>query len=155
MSNAIDFLKARAGLNPLREWNQMQRVLDRWYDEFGMPGPPQGGVSVNFNPTCEVSEDKNQYMLRFDLPGIPKDQIKIELDDNRLTVSGERREERKEDEKDKKRHFSEISYGSFMRSFTFPTPVSSEKVSATYDHGVLSIAIAKAEQSKVRQIAVK
>jgi HSP20 family protein len=68
--------------------------------------------------------------MRFDLPGVSKDQIKIDLHENTLTVSGERKTERKEGDAESKKHVSEVYYGSFMRSFTFPQTVDPERVEA-------------------------
>ena len=124
MSNFPSFWRGGTS-NPFRELSQLQSSLDRLFDGFGTQTAMQG-----FNPSCEVSEDKNGYHLKFDLPGLSKDQIRIDLHDNRLTVSGERKEEKKEDSK--KRHFSEVYYGSFTRAFTFPAPVDAERVSASY-----------------------
>jgi len=103
---------------------------------------------------CEVSETPQSYLLKFEIPGMKKEDIKIDLHDNRLTVSGERREEKKE-EKDHKVHYSEMGYGSFMRSYTFPTAVDAERVEARYENGVLSLNVAKSEGMKARQITVK
>ena len=106
-----------------------------------------------FNPSCEFTEEKDKYVARFEVPGVPKDQIKIEVHENTLTVSGEKKEEKKEDSK--KRHYSEFSYGSFFRTFTLPSKIDAEKVAATYDHGILTVTMAKTEAAKARQITVK
>jgi HSP20 family protein len=103
---------------------------------------------------CEISEGPQTYTLKFEIPGLKKEDIKIDLHDNRLTVSGEKREEKRE-EKDKKLHYSEVSYGSFMRSYTFPNKVDAEKVEASYDSGVLKVEVAKAASSAARQISIK
>lgn len=155
MSNGLDFWRGLP-MNPWRELSHLQRTTDRLFDELngnsrrGVPAIPNA-----FNPTCEVSEDKAAFHFKFDLPGIPKDQIKIELEENRLTVTGERREEKKEQDKENKTHFSEVAYGSYARTFSLPTPVDSEKVQATYDHGVLSLTVPKTAASKARQITIK
>lgn len=153
MSNLLDLWKSPS-INPFRELNQLQRAMDRVFDDMSTLNRKSGGANL-LNPSCEVSEDKSSYLVRFDLPGIPKDQIKIELDENRLTVSGERKEEKNEEDSHKKKHLSEMYYGSFYRSFTLPTAVDAEKSTASYDHGVLSISIPKAGGNKSRQIAVK
>jgi HSP20 family protein len=108
-----------------------------------------------FSPNFEVTEDKNAYYLKVDVPGVPKDSIKIDLHDNRLSVSGERKEEKKVDDKESRTHFSEIYYGSFSRSITFPVPVDAEKTEAKYDAGVLNLVIAKKTALNSRQIAIK
>jgi HSP20 family protein len=146
---------------PLDFWrNKMEspvRDIDRFLNDWwGVPSYSKLKNELNnFNPSCEITENKTHYLAKFDLPGINKDQIKIDLHDNVLTVSGERKEERKEDDKDNKRHVSEVFYGSFMRSFTLPVKVDPEKVDAKYDAGVLTIAVPKQEPAKARQITVK
>lgn len=128
----------------------LAKVMDRFFEE---PLQSRWLTTDKFHPNCEITEDKEHYTAKFEMPGIPKDQIKIELNDNVLTVSGERKEEKREDSK--KRHYSEFSYGSFYRSFSLPTPVNPEKVSASYDGGVLTINLTKADGGRARQITVK
>ena len=138
-------------LSPFRD-NQFQRAVDRLFEDWSESKLSKSEGQV-FNPSCEVTESKADYTVKFDVPGLSKDQIKIELHDGFLTVTGERREEKKED--DKKRHFSEVSYGMFTRSLSFPTQVSAERVEAKYDSGVLTITIPKAETTKSRQVTIK
>lgn len=137
--------------------SQLSRPLDRFFEEFASPLYRRGDTTeqnkYGFNPQCEVSEDKSHYLMKFDLPGISKDQIKIELHENRLTISGERKEEKKNDTE--KQHFSEVYYGSFTRAFTFPSQVDAERVQAKYENGILQIEIPKSESSRARQINVK
>lgn len=132
------------------------RDFDRFFDQLGGAALRRTDADLTkygFNPQCEVTEDKMNYHLKVDLPGIPKDQIKIDLHENQLTVSGERKSEKKDDTK--KYHFSEVFYGSFSRSITFPTTVDAEKVAATYENGILSITVPKSESTRTRQIIVR
>ena len=134
----------------------IQKAMDRAFEGFTtselLPSRKEIGT-FDFNPNCEFTETPTQFKMKFDLPGMNKDQIKIDLHENILSVSGERREEKKEE--DKKRHFTEISYGSFLRSFTLPTAVDSEKVEAKYDNGQLNVTLTKVEPTKARQIVIK
>jgi len=132
------------------------RDLDRFFDQVGGSALRRSEADLTrygFNPQCEVTEDKLNYHLKVDLPGIPKDQIKIDLHENQMTISGERKSEKIEDSK--KQHFSEVFYGSFSRSISFPTTVDAEKVSASYENGILSIVVPKSESTRARQIVVK
>lgn len=104
-------------------------------------------------PKCELSETPQKYTLKFEIPGMKKEDIKIDLHDNRLTVSGERKTEK--EEKDKNTFYSEMSYGSFMRTYNFPTAVDAEKVDARYENGILELHLLKTGGSKARQISVK
>lgn len=132
------------------------REFDRFFERFGLPALRQAEgdrTRYDFSPQFEVEEDKTAYHLKFDLPGIPKDQIKIDLHENSLTVSGERKEEKTADSKTQ--HFSDVFYGSFSKSINFPNTVDAEKVTASYENGILSISIPKSETTRSRQINIK
>lgn len=109
------------------------------------------GEDRGFDLSCELQEDKDKFIAKFEVPGIPKDKIKIELNDNILTVSGEREAEKK----DNKRHYTEFSYGSFTRSFSLPSQVESGKVSAVYENGILTVSVPKSEETKPKQIPIQ
>lgn len=141
--------------DPFKELGLAPRNLEKFFDDFYAPQLKRNPDAVLITPSVDVEESKTQYTLKFDLPGIPKDQIKIDLDEKSLTVSGERREERKEEGADNKTHLSEVYYGSFSRSFTFPESVDAEKSEAKYDTGVLTLNIPKKEVSTKRQITVR
>lgn len=139
-----------------RNWDPFSpRSLDKIFEDFYTPRWSKQNEKAAMSPSVEVNETKNMYTMKFDLPGVPKDQIKIDLHDNMLTVSGERREEKKEEDKDKKTFLSEVSYGSFMRSFTFPEGVDAERTEAKFENGVLSLSIPKKEGNSKRQITIK
>lgn len=141
----------RANRSPLRE---MQQQMDRLFEEFSS-WPTLETVSTAggaISPKCNVTEDSGNYYIKFEIPGIKKDQIKVELNNNILSVSAERKEEnRKEDEK---QYLAEFSYGSYFRSMTLPTTVDDKKIEATFDNGILSLRLPKAEVSKAKQIAI-
>jgi HSP20 family protein len=100
----------------------------------------------------EVSEDDKQYQICLDLPGMSKEDVNIEIQDNALIVSGERKQEK--DETRKGRQYTERFYGSFWRSFTLPSNVKAEQVMAEYNNGVLEISIPKAELSQPRRVEI-
>jgi len=110
-------------------------------------------TNVDWNPTCDIEETEKEYHFHFDVPGMRKDDFHIDLQDNLLTVSGERRMERREGEKNKK--YYERFHGSFSRSFTLPTSVDPEIVEAKYEDGVLDLRIPKVETMKNKRISVK
>jgi HSP20 family protein len=107
----------------------------------------------NFVPGIDVMEDDKQYEIRVTLPGIKKDEVKIELEDNTLTVSGERKFEK--EEKNKRYHLVESRFGTFKRSFTLPRHIDNTSIDAKMSEGILNITIKKDEKSVSRQIAIK
>ena len=150
MSTGIEYWKA----TPFRELSNLQRNFDKMLDEFYAPFKKSDGTK-GWSPSCEVKEDKEHYEVRAELPGVPKDQIKIEFDQNVLTISGERKEEKRVDNQESKTHFCEVYYGKFSRSMSFPTKLDPEKLGATYENGVLTILLAKSEPAKAKQISIK
>jgi HSP20 family protein len=135
--------------------SKLQRDIDRMFDDFIAPTrflSQDADVSPTFNPACDVEETDSHYLLSFDVPGISKDNIKIEVVDNLVTVAGEKRIE--QEQKRAAQHLIERSYGQFRRSFTLPSHVDTEKIEANYQDGVLTISIAKAESAKPRQIKI-
>lgn len=147
MKNPIELW--RGSRNPFRE---MQHQMDRLFDEFSNWPAAETTVAGAINPRCNVSEDAGNYYVKFEIPGISKDQIKVELNNNVLSVSAERKEEKKRE--DEKQYYSEFSYGSYYRSMTLPTAVDEKKVDANFENGVLSLKLPKIEGSKAKQIAI-
>jgi len=137
----------------------MQNQMDRWFDQIMEPGfsdfesDLMPSSAANFTPTCDIEESDQEYLMNFDLPGVKKEDIKVNLHDNVLTVSGERNESH--DEKKKKGAYrSERFFGSFQRSFTLPTSIKADQIEANYADGVLSLRIPKPEESKAQEIRV-
>jgi HSP20 family protein len=106
-----------------------------------------------WNPSVDIFENKDQIVLEAELPGLSPEDVNISVENNVLTIHGERKFEKK-DENDNF-HRVERSYGSFTRSFTLPPTVSSENVDATFDNGILRLALAKREEAKPRRIEIK
>ena len=148
--------------NPIRGMSRLQRRMDRLFDEllseptagiFNAARSPWMSQVEEFTPACDVEETKSHFLMNFDLPGVKKDEVKIELQDNTLTVSGERKREHKEEEQG--RLTQERYYGAFTRSFALPSNVSADKVEANFDNGVLQIALPKVAITTGKQIPVK
>lgn len=146
---------------PFRGLRAMQRQMDRWFNDmlggntFGLATSdflPSTGLGSSFTPTCDVEETENEYVLNFDLPGVKKEDIKIDLRNNILTVSGERKEQ--QEEKKTKNYRSERFYGSYRRSFTLPASIKPEQIEASYTDGVLCISVPKMEEMKAHPIKI-
>jgi HSP20 family protein len=101
----------------------------------------------------DISEDDGNYIVTAELPGTKREDVTVELEDDVLTIRGEKRNER--DEKKEKRRIVERSYGTFSRSFTLPANADGEKVSAKFDNGVLTVTIAKRPETKPRVVDIK
>jgi HSP20 family protein len=101
-------------------------------------------------PVLDVYQDKDQFTVVAELPGLKKEDIELSLHDDVLTISGER----KQDKKGEEGYRNERFFGRFQRSVTLPTGVDSEKVKATYQDGILKVALPKAEEAKPKQIEV-
>lgn len=146
-------------MRPLDLWRSTLNLpgganaIDRFFDDWSLS--PLTDTKVAVVPRCDINENDKAYLLKMEVPGLSKDQIKIDLHDNYLTVSGERREEKTEKSKDERTHRSEIQYGSFLRSFTFPVGVDGEKTEARYENGVLNLTIPKKAVAGARQIPIK
>jgi len=108
---------------------------------------------TQFDAAFEVKETKDSYLFKADVPGIKESDITINLTGNRLTVSGKRDEEKRQENET---FFSyERSYGSFTRAFTLPEGVDAEKVSANLKEGVLSIAVPKTPEAQPKRVSIK
>ncbi len=134
-------------------WN-MQREINRVFDHFMGGSQDDGSLGLSmWTPAVDIVERENEYEVKIELPGVSKDDVKITLESNVLTIRGEKKQEK--EEKSENLHRVERSYGSFQRSFTLPTTVKSEKIDARYSDGILVITLPKAEEAKPKQIEVK
>ena len=109
-------------------------------------------MQTSFAPPVDIYEDEHSFTLKLEVPGIEEKDIDIKLENSTLTVSGERKFEKQEEEKNFRR--VERRYGSFVRSFTLPQTIDSESVTAEYDEGLLKIRLAKKAEAKPKQIKI-
>ena len=122
--------------------NEMDQLLD---DNLNI-------TNQTWQPPCDVVEDQDHYLLSLEMAGIPKDQIKIEIQDKQLVIKGERRAE--ETKNDKGVKYIERQYGKFLRSFSLPAGLDTEKIEANYQDGVLRVLVPKVEEAKPKQIKI-
>jgi HSP20 family protein len=137
---------------PFREFSTLQDRVNRLFREASVEGRDESLTASSFAPAVDVYEDEHTVTLKIEVPGIDEKEIDVRLENNTLTVHGERKIEKEEKEENYRR--VERHYGSFTRTFTLPTTVDSEKVSATCDKGVLKIALPKKAEAKPKQIKV-
>ncbi len=108
-----------------------------------------------FTPAVDVAEEKDRYVVKADFPGMKQEDIRVEVDANTLTISGERKHEKEEKDDKKHYHYYERSYGSFERTFTLPHDADGDKIKAKVEHGVLTVDIPKSETKKAKEIKVE
>ena len=139
---------------PLRELGALQNEMNRLFNTvFDAPTTGgDGGTMRRWMPAMDLLETADHFVLRADLPGLGEDDVKIELEDNTLTISGERKSEH--EDKGEGFYRVERAFGSFSRSLKLPQGVDPEKVSASFDRGVLEARIPKPEQRKPRRIEI-
>ena len=113
----------------------------------------RAGSSGNLSFRLDVSEKPDAYVVKADLPGIPKDNVHVHLENGVLSLEAEKKESK--DEKGETYHIQERSYGKYRRSVRLPKPIDEDKVGASFENGVLSITIPKVDKSsKARRIAI-
>jgi len=141
--------------NPASDFSVMEQQMNRLFDSFlsYRTLDDDGVVSSHFVPATDVAEFDDHYLVTVDLPGLKKDDLKITLENNSLTISGEKKFEN--EEKKDSYHRIERGYGKFERSFTLPKFVKAEKIDANFKDGVLSLSVPKAEEAKQKTIEVK
>jgi HSP20 family protein len=141
---------------PARELQSIQQEMNRLFGSF-FDGPvttagANGAITRRWIPAMDLVEGDGEFVLRADLPGVGEDDVKVELEDNVLTISGERRsshEERKEGY-----YRVERASGTFSRSLTLPEGVEADSVEATFENGVLEVRIPKPEEHKPQRVAI-
>ncbi len=137
--------------DPFRELNALQSRMNRLFEEqYG--NRDESLTAGAFVPPVDVYEDEQGIQLKLEVPGVDEKDLDIRVENNVLTVTGERKFEKEEKEENFRR--VERRYGSFTRSFTLPNTISTEDVQADYDHGVLKIRLAKRAEAKPKQIKV-
>lgn len=142
--------------NPWREFEDMEKRLSTIFGRSPITtsGEKKEAMAVaEWSPLVDISEDDKEYVVKAELPEMKKEEIKINVLDDVLSISGERKYEK--EEKSKKYHRVERAYGSFMRSFTLPEDADGSKVSAEYKDGVLNVRLPKSEKARPKSIEVK
>jgi HSP20 family protein len=137
---------------PFREFTTLQDRMNRLFRDTYGDGRDEALTTSNFAPPVDVYEDEHNITLKIEVPGIDEKEIDVRIENNTLTVHGERKFEKEEKEENFRR--VERQYGSFTRSFTLPTTVDAEKVQAHYDKGILRVQLAKKAEAKQIKVNV-
>ena len=137
--------------DPIRELDSLQGDMNRLFDRF-FEGRGANGMSRRWIPAMDLVETEDSLVLRGDLPGMTEDDVNIEIKDNVLTVSGERKAEH--EDKGEGYHRVERAFGSFSRSLSLPQGVEADQVSANFDKGVLEVKIPKPAEAKPTRVQI-
>lgn len=135
---------------PFRSFKPFYGDFDNWFNSVAKGSESEGAA---WNPSVDVYETENSYVLKADLPGIKKEDINLDVNNNTLTIKGDKKFE----EKVEKDNYLRIErrYGSFSRSFTLSEKVDKENISANYKDGVLEVTLPKKEEAKPKEIKVE
>ena len=142
--------------SPLEGVAVLQNRLNSIFNDFASSNGELQNESLgagNFIPPVDVYEDANRLVLKMEVPGIPQEDLQIHLENQTLTVKGERKFGK--DEKEENFHRIERRYGSFVRSFTLPATIETDSAQANFENGVLSIALQKKEAAKPKQLKIE
>ncbi len=150
-----DIMSLLTRWDPMQDIQEFEKRLSSW---MGKSTPSKDRDKepmrvMDWAPLVDISEDEKEYLIKADLPEIKKEDVKISVQDGVLAISGERKSEK--EEKGKKFHRVERSYGSFERSFTVPADAEEEKVSAQFNDGVLMVHLPKGEMAKPKRLQIK
>lgn len=128
----------------------LRREIDRLFDDV------YGGSAsrTTWTPSANVRESQDAVLLELELPGITPEQVDISIDNDMLTVSGEKQAERRESEEEGRYYLVERSYGSFSRSFSLPQGIDADQVEASFDNGLLTIRIPRAALPQPRRVQI-
>lgn len=142
--------------NPQKDLLNFEREFNRLFDSLGVlrrTDDAEEYENAVWSPLTDIVEEHDRYVFKTDLPGVDPKEVKINLVDGRLSISGERKMET--EDKNKNYHRVERSYGKYYRSFTLPRSVQADKIDAEFKNGQLMVTVPKAEEAKPKEIQVK
>ena len=138
---------------PFTELSSLRREMDRLWENFFGERPLTRIWGRGWAPSLDISETKDNFVVKAEVPGVDAKDIDISLTGDVLTIKGEKKQEKEEKEEDY--HLIERGYGSFSRSVRLPAEVESGKIKAAYKDGILSITLPKSEKAKAKEVKIK
>jgi len=153
MRSLIKYRKPETFVQNLQD--EMNKILEDAFGEFEFPRTKIEKGGIIWYPSVELSELDGRYEVRAQLPGVDKDDIEVEINEDSITIKGETKYEEKEEKENI--YKSEFRYGKFMRTLAFPTDVDSSNATAEYKNGVLKISVPKTEEEhkKTKKLEIK
>jgi HSP20 family protein len=135
------------------ELSSLRREMDSLWNRFFGETPLARTFAEEWSPTVDISESKDNFIIKAELPGVDERDVNVSISGDILTVKGEKKKEA--EEKDEHHYRAERYYGSFQRSFQLPTSVKADKIEAAFEKGVLKVTLPKVEEAKKKKIEVK
>ena len=153
MAREVTIWRPLRELIPFPEFERMRKEMDRLWDSFSGRPRKRGEEEGEWLPSLDVSETKDEYVVKAEIPGIDPKDIDISLSDGMLTIKGEKKQEK--EEKEENYHLVERSYGTFTRSIQLSGEVQAEKIKAEYKNGILKVVLPKSEKAKQKEIKIQ
>jgi HSP20 family protein len=139
--------------DPFRDLATLRERMNRLFEEaYSSRGEEKDMVSSAWNPSVDIYEKENEIVLKAEVPGIDENDIEIKIEDNTITLNGERKFEK--ETKEENYHRIERSYGSFYRSFTLPQNINQDKIKAESENGILKITMPKKAELKPKKVKI-
>ena len=140
--------------DPFRELEEVSNRLNQLFHRTPSRTEPDGGMlaMADWSPTVDITETDSAYVIKGEIPGVSKNDVKVSIENGMISLRGERKQEK--EEKNKKFHRIERSYGSFFRSFQLPDDVDETKVKAEFKDGMINVILPKSAKSKAKSINV-
>jgi HSP20 family protein len=148
----MTLMPTRRPFENFQSLRRLNSVLDEAFSNWPFQ-QESGSITSSWYPACDVFEDKDAVKIVAELPGVKPEQVKLSLENNVLTIRGEKTQEA--EERSERVHRYERSYGTFERAFVLPSTVDGDKISAQYQNGVLTILVPKVERARPREIPVQ
>jgi len=146
------YLTNRRAVDPIQGLRRLNSILDDAFNTWSFQREENGTLTAAWIPAVDVFEDKDSVKIIAELPGVKPEDVKLSVENNVLTLRGEKKQVA--EEKTERVHRYERSYGMFERSFALPNTVDADRVEARYDNGLLTIQLPKAERARPREIQV-
>ena len=132
------------------ELSSFRREMDKFWNSLFGGAPSSGTLTEEWVPSVDISETKDNFVIRAELPGLEASDVNVAVSEDLLTIKGEKKKE--EEEKDEHHYCAERYYGAFQRVFQLPASIKADKVDATFKKGVLKVTLPKAEEAKRKAI---
>jgi HSP20 family protein len=149
----MTLMTTRRPLEGFQSLRRLNNVLDEAFANWPFQQENGGSITSSWYPACDVFEDKDAVKIVAELPGVKPEDVKLSLENNLLTIRGEKKQEA--EERSERVHRYERSYGAFERGFVLPSTVDGDKINAEYQNGVLTIVVPKVERARPREIPVR